>query len=155
MLQRIQTLYLLVSLILTAIFLLTPIAYLANSSGASYFLMTNGLFKLEANLFHFIYGNKFLLIISIINLIITALAIFSYKTRSFQIKLCFVLILSYIVNFTTALIMLNNYKTAYSLTLVKLSWGLAMPLITIILTYLAFRAIKKDDELVKSADRIR
>ena len=37
----------------------------------------------------------------------------------------------------------------------QLGWALCLPLVAIILDYLAFRAIKHDDEMVKAVDRLR
>lgn len=80
--------------------------------------------------------------------------VFMYKKRKHQIKLCLVILSliilsvimggSYILGFTNS----ANAETI-------LNFKLIIPLISFVLTWLAYKAIQKDDNLVKSYDRLR
>ncbi len=89
-----------------------------------------------------------LLIINILALVTIVLAIFSYANRRKQIKLCNVALV-----FNIAWV--AAFVTFYFLKAMALSIIALLPVVSIVLILLAKRAIKSDEELVRSADRIR
>ncbi len=82
---------------------------------------------------------------------ITLYAIFLYKARAQQMKFCIYLVLGTLLSFTFSLY--NLFTTNYS----EYHFGFGTYLISIIaILYIsAYFFIKKDDHLVKSADRLR
>ena len=75
-----------------------------------------------------------------------------------------ILLLSAIIAFATIFLFKNRYLTflAFMFVLKKdlsatfqISWALCLPLISIILNWLAVRAIGRDEVMVKAADRLR
>jgi Ca2+/Na+ antiporter len=95
-----------------------------------------------------------------VNLIIAALcfaSIFLFKNRKLQKRLSSSLMIS-----TAAFVILLSASSAELMKSVpagnvegSLSWGLVMPALAIVFLLLANRGINKDEELIKSADRLR
>ncbi len=74
--------------------------------------------------------------------------IFFYKKRSQQISMCYYLLILLIAT-------LGFIGYLYSIGAMGLNFIAAIPLIAIILDFLAIFGIKKDDKLVKSLNRLR
>ena len=153
MLQRIQTVYLLLIVVLTITTLFLPLAVLQAG---------NDLFSFDASGVstlmgepELIYPTWGLFALTAIIAIVALVTIFLFKRRILQIRLC-------VFN---ALLMLGFYGffayLAYNFTssFEGMSWsvrfGLAFPLVNLILDYLAIRNIGADEALVRSLDRLR
>lgn len=154
MIQRIQTLYLLIVAILISTFYFLPFAsFVIEQDMSMYHLSIKGLIPdaLGAKpLFH-VLPLVLIITISIITSIVT-IAIF--KRRMLQIKLCIVNIILLIGLQALMLYFVSVSKhqlggqSTYSLIFI-------FPLIAAILTYMAIRRIAKDEALVRSMDRLR
>ena len=136
MLQRIQTIYLLVVIILVVAFYIW-FPSIEDSSGVMV-LNKNGPLLLSM-----VIGSLLLSIISILN----------FKKR----KLQFVLNrLNIILNFVLLGVFVYRSLTVSGGTLVsEKGIGVLLPIISIVFLVLANKAIKKDEDLVKSVDRLR
>jgi hypothetical protein len=104
-----------------------------------------------------------LLIMNVVIMLLAGFIISRFKNRKLQMRLCSLLLL---LGTIFTVLMLNGldhslqaievdysnvdftYSTMYGL-------GLAMPILGIVFSALALRYIKKDEELVRAADRIR
>jgi glucan phosphoethanolaminetransferase (alkaline phosphatase superfamily) len=87
----------------------------------------------------------------------TVLVIFLYKDRKKQIRLCNLL---YLLQFMIVLLAVVWITTTLHISLSELTTrahplSLIFPVISMWWIFMAQRAIKKDEELVRSADRIR
>lgn len=83
-------------------------------------------------------------------------AIFSYKNRRAQMKMTKAVIWLVLFNYIAIGAYTYTYFTRLSGgTLLDIRPGIAFPLFTAIFAFLAYRGIRRDDELVRSADRIR
>jgi hypothetical protein len=147
MIQRIQSLYLLVSAILVAFLFVLPFAEIA-SDGAVYLFNYKGIL-LDGTV------KENGMVVSILIGIILALhgfAIFAYKNRIRQIR-----VLVFTILIMLGLLGMFFFFTYYSFTGAQISFKISMvfPLVAIILDYLAIRAIGKDEALIRSIDRIR
>jgi hypothetical protein len=147
MIQRIQTLYLLISAILIGLLFLMPFAEIAKD-GVILLFNFKGIILDSA-----LKENG--IVISILMVIIFALqgfAVMSYKKRVRQIQ-----IIVYTIFVMFGLLGLFFFFTYYSYRDAQISYkiGMVFPLIAIILDYLAIRAIRKDEALIRSIDRIR
>ena len=136
MLQRIQTIYLL----LTAIV-----------SGGLIFALELG-HNFDGNPF-FAYENSLLLLLFMASSLLALISIFMFRNR----KLQFVLgRLNIVLNFV-----ILGVFVYWSLSLPgeneisEKGIGMLLPIISIVFLVLANKAIKKDEDLVKSADRLR
>lgn len=147
MIQRIQTIFLLFVAADALLLLSLPlVTYTAGAETFSYSLLPIGLREGTSPVFYGMFAaNLGILILSIA-------AIFQYKNRKRQLKTTRVLILLAAMLmgllFVFPLYNADGYIRTYNL-------AAYLPAIVIILALLAGMFIKKDEELVRSADRIR
>jgi hypothetical protein len=155
MLQRIQTIYLLAIVILSGFVIFSPIAELINKADNLIYLVDfNGisLIKSTGNIIESaVWG---LTSVSSVVLILTLITIFSYKNRVKQIRLT-VINMFFMICFYFFLLL---YLWPACVRL-HADWHLriatVLPLLNLMLSYLAIGAIGKDEKLVKSIDRLR
>lgn len=155
MIQRIQTVYLLIAALLTGMLCVVPLAHGITSDAVS----------CSVSIWGFVaptptpdsYSGSWLNLAAGFGSIITALlalvTIFLYKRRILQKKLCHILLV--------LLILLCVAMAAYLIQTAALFEGFNLsvicifPVIAIILVILARRGIIRDEKLVRSLDRIR
>ena len=155
MIQRIQSLYLLITSILSLLFLKGSFFNFINKAGVMVKITFNGIEEGSAGQ-GFILKEK-LLPLSIILMLITAISlitIFLFKKRIAQTWLSGILI--GLVTFFILACSHGSYLilTKYSAEFIP---GIKMtfPFLMLIFSILAYRGIRKDDKLVKSYDRLR
>lgn len=147
MIQRIQSVYLFISVLLTGLLFLLPFAEIAKD-GAIYLFNFKGILLdgvLKEN-------GMVIPVLLVVIMALHGLAIFSFKNRARQNRVIVFAILALVV-----LIGLFIYFTylSFSGALISFKFGAALPLVAIIVDYLAIRAIGKDEALIRSIDRIR
>lgn len=143
MIQRKQTLFLLAVAIIAVILLFVPFfSYTSNISDGTFTLL-NATGKLS--------NAYFLMIINNMVILIALITIFLFKKRTVQFKLSNLLILLNI--FITGLAFLLPFEHDQIKAYATL-WAF-LPVVTALFSYLAAHFIKKDDQLVRNADRIR
>lgn len=147
MIQRIQTVYLIISAILLGLLFLLPFAEIAKD-GMVYLFNFMGI-SLDGTLKE--NGFSISILIGII-IALHGVAILSYKNRIRQIRL---LVLSILL--MLGLFGMFFFFTYYSFDNAQISFKISIvfPVVAIILDYLAIRAIGKDEALIRSIDRIR
>jgi hypothetical protein len=147
MIQRIQTLFLLVSVLLLGLLLWLPLADITSGTDVLQFNI-KGIFKGEEILFNGRPLVVFLFLIIALHLFV----IFQYKNRIRQIR---ILVFSMVL--LLGLFGLFFYFTYAGFDGARASFKIpvAFPLVTIILDYLSIRAIGKDEALIRSLNRIR
>ena len=127
MLQRIQTLYLFGALIVNFLFLFVPIY----TSGATSVSITTNI------------------ALSILSLVLNGLllfTIFSYKNRKRQMLACKLLVIGISVEIILSILLVTSGS---------ICWNFVFPFTSIVFIIIAFRSIKSDEKLVRSADRLR
>ena len=155
MIQRIQTVYLLLATILMSLTLFLPIAtfWLGDNEVVVKAWFADGTLGFKAPL------PLYLGILLAISTALPLITIFIFKKRLVQIRLCVaevVLLLG-----STAFIALYCYRTYDILSETMkdahftLGFASLMPVVAIIPILLAIRSIAKDEALVRSLDRIR
>jgi len=161
MIQRIQSIYLLVVTILMSTMFFYPLAKIS-SAEHEYILRFNGLYENTNGNFTLYTDDPIIPIIALLVIItvISFVSIFLYKKRILQMRLnSFNIIIMlgfvglsyyYIRNFSGQLNELLNEELIVSYEI-----AFIFPFISAILTYLAIRAIGKDEALIRSMDRIR
>lgn len=150
MLQRIQTVYLLIIMALTIAILFLPLAVLQSGDQLFTFDAT-GISTMAAQP-ELIYPTWGLFALTIVISLLALLTIFLFKKRILQIRICVfnaILMLGFYGLFAWDL---GNQKEIFSLSL-KIAFS--FPLISLILDYLAIRNIGADEALVRSLDRLR
>jgi hypothetical protein len=157
MLQRIQTVYLTASVILCVLLFSFPMAKFHNDTGI-YILSAIGI-KYVSIYDPTIFVNFWLtfpmLILTIASIIITGIAILLYKKRRNQLILVNISFLLNIIVIALVYLYYIGYIENLSKVVPSYRFGIFLPIISMVLLVLANRAIRKDEALVKSADRLR
>ncbi len=137
MLQRIQTVYLVIALLLDAVFpYLFPLWIL--KTGKDFFFMSNMTYVI-------LFG---------LSTVLSLIGIISFKNRQLQFvlgRLNIILNLILLGLFVYQSLNLSGETPVVS----EKGIGMFLPIISIVLLVLANKAIKKDEDLVKSVDRLR
>ncbi|MEN6457122.1 MAG: DUF4293 domain-containing protein [Prolixibacteraceae bacterium] len=147
MIQRIQTVYILLSAILIGLLFSLPFAEIAHHDQLFLFDV-RGIVRndtVQEN------GLPLGLLIGLL-LILHVYTLFIYKKRILQIR-----ILVFSIILMIGLFGLFYFFTYYTFNDAQISFkmGVIFPLVAVILDYLAIRNIGKDETLIRSADRIR
>ncbi len=154
MIQRIQTVYLMISLLAILFMYIFPYAELFSNDGYIYIFNFKGVGSEEKLDPEMQINTIPLILLMLAIIVITLFAIFSFKNRIKQIRLVILNLLLmiglgflswyYLSNFSKIAEGTNNYKIT-----------MVLPAISIVFSYLAYKAIKRDENLIRSADRIR
>ena len=131
MIQRIQSVYLLLVTILLVVAICLPVGQFIGSDGIATHVFKPLGVTLADGSFQSTWGLFGILLLSAI---IALCTIFLFRNRMMQVRMTIFgsLLLSF-----------------------QLGWALCLPAVCIILNYLAFRAIYRDELMVKAADRLR
>ena len=92
-------------------------------------------------------------IIDCLSIIIAFVTIFLFNKRPLQYKMANILALLNV--FIVGLFFLLNYNKVGEETKLSYSTGAFLPILSIVCAFLAAHFIKKDEQLVRSTDRIR
>lgn len=155
MIQRIQSVYLLIVFVLNIFTFFFPLANFFDHSGNLYQLVFKGITLYSKTGWILFQTNYVISTFLTIILILSLICIFLYSNRSLQMKICLYLMIGLFM--ISAYVFIEYEIAIYKYRFIHsyLSLASLIPLISIIIIYLAFKAIKKDDNLVKSADRLR
>ena len=153
MLQRIQTIYLLIIFALEVALLFLPIATI--QAGTDFFSFNVlGLTQMGAKE-TMAYSTLGLTALTLASAILALVTIFKYKKRLVQIRLSvinmFLLVGFYVLFAVFAWITYGKFNGTHF----GIEVALAFPFVNIILTYLAIGKIGADEALVRSLDRLR
>ncbi|MBQ8968899.1 MAG: DUF4293 domain-containing protein [Bacteroidaceae bacterium] len=151
MIQRIQTLYLLLSAILSIVCLSMPLGYFCTAQGEHVADLYNLWLRISETGGHdFSPWVLFALLLTVTTL--TLIDIFLYRRRALQMRLLtfsMILLVGYYA-FLAFFIFVANKEFSFTPAMTA-----AFPFVCIVLDYLAFRGILKDELLVRSLDRLR
>ena len=152
MIQRIQTLFLLAASVLMGLLVFIPMATIVDFKNNTFQFFSRGLIRQDMQVV--IPSIPFLAIIILIAILLF-LAVFLYKNRMRQIRICvFSMLLLIGVH---GLFMYHSSYIKKHIDILSINYNITImfPILSLILVYMASRAIRKDDRLVKSYDRIR
>jgi len=156
MIQRIQTVFLFFVFAISIAVCFLP---LANYDGPDFYYRLNAInvtdLQNQSSSIPDTFPQPYPLLIIMIGIaILTAFIIFSYKNRYAQMKLCKLDMLLHVV-FIVVLFFYADSMEKLSTLSSEYGIGAMLPLISLVLLFLASRSIKKDEDLVKSQDRLR
>jgi cytochrome bd-type quinol oxidase subunit 2 len=105
------------------------------------------------------YSNYYLSALLVVIMILQALSIFDFKNRKRQVVLVQISLIL-LVALAVGILMYPDMagipvQMSSGESHIDFSWAILFMVVPWILTYLAIRAIKKDESLVRSADRMR
>ena len=148
MIQRIQSVYLLLVTILLVVAICLPVGQFIGSDGIATHVFKPLGVTLADGSFQSTWGLFGILLLSAI---IALCTIFLFRNRMLQVRMTIfgsLLLIGYYIAFFVFMFILNAMSF-------QLGWALCLPAVCIILNYLAFRAIYRDELMVKAADRLR
>jgi hypothetical protein len=146
MIQRIQSLFLLIVILLSVFLFFVPIYALETPQVPG----NNGAGGL---LFFYITSNVAYLVLNAITGFLALIILFLFKNRYLQIRLCNLNML-FICIFIGTLLLADHTRAATNV-IVHYDFGCYFPLLQLVFTFFAMRATRKDEALVRSADRLR
>ncbi len=144
--QRLQNLYLLIAVVLLAIFAST--AAMTITTGSE--VVRLGVFRQVANSQSqpdFLFMSMDALVV-----ILTVIAISSYKSLRAQMRLCAICIA---LTLAMLLCMAVMFFVMRSSSAVTLCWGALLPVVAFVFFFLAYRGMARDKKLLSSSDRLR
>ena len=150
MIQRIQTIYLLGIIALLVLCFYFPFAEFIDAAGHNDWYSLKGLSSGKA-------GKSFSQILTFaagLAVGVSFITIFLYKKRKQQMLACLINIVVLIVMNILVFIQIGQLKQELSL-IANYKLPAVFPLVGAVLAFMAYRAIKSDDNLVKSYDRLR
>ena len=143
MIQRIQTIYFLLASLISGVLSFFVDIWETNNQG----LLLADLWSKEG------FELKTVPLLFIVSTVVTFFAIFKFKNRRLQLNLGRMAIL---INLILLGLFIYLLLTLSGEALVsKKDIGMFLPLVTIVFVFLANKAVKKDEDLVKSVDRLR
>lgn len=154
MIQRIQSLFLLISMILCGVLFFTPFFEFSSATGQLYELTCKGLFHITNSGKEAISINQALMAFLIVILVFHLASIFLYKNRIRQIRFIIAVIVFLIAYWTTVIYLGYNFSKELKLSM-EIKFSTSLLLVSAILDYLAIYFIRKDESLIRSVDRIR
>lgn len=152
MIQRIQSVYLLLVTVLLVVALCMPVGQFIGADGVTAHVFKPLGVTLSDGALQSTWGLFGILLFSAL---IAFCTIFLFRNRMMQVRMTIfssLLLIGYYIAFCVFMFVLKSDLDAITF---QLGWALCLPLIAIILNYLAFRAIYKDELMVKAADRLR
>lgn len=158
MIQRIQSLFLAIAAIAALLMIFFPIAnFFSGTELGNYKLLASGLKCMDPNpkfQSPSWYGYPLLALVSV-NIILPILILFLYRNRQLQLKILSFNILIIIVLIIVVLMYYMSSVQKQTGIAPSYQFGAFCPLISLVFLVLANRYIRKDENLVKSADRLR
>lgn len=157
MIQRIQSIYLLVSIVLTILFAFLTFANF-DVNGSMYYMKVMGLYYQDTSDVLFEAPNMTLSAVVFFSMLLTISAIFNFKKRTIQIRLVTLSIIAHFASVGLVFFALSTLPEGIlegTLPQVNYTFASFLPIASVVFLVLALRGIKKDEKLIKSLDRIR
>ena len=152
MIQRIQSAYLLLAVVLMGVTMSMPLGLYVDPSGVASTLYAYGLDVAGTEHDGSCWG---IFAIALLAAIIAFATIFLYKNRKLQIRLTIFNTLVIIGWYGTFAAFAMAYARQMTSAAFHCGTGAILPLVAIVLNLLAIRGIRKDERLVQAADRLR
>ena len=156
MIQRIQSVYLLFVTAVMSFLLIRPYAEVGLSDGGSIVFYILSIERFLPGQGFLVYERTFsLLLLTLFSAGIAFINIFLYLRRPVQIRICYMNIVALLI--LLVLMFINYTRVKNAMTRISHTFRLAslFPVVAIIANYMAIRAIRRDELLVHSYDRLR
>ena len=152
MIQRVQSVYLLVATILLVIAMCLPIGQFIATDNITTctfkplgVTLTDGAFQSTWGLFG----------ILLLSAIVTFCTIFLFRNRMLQVRMTIFSSILLVGYYIAGIVFFFALKDSLNMPGFRVNLSICLPLICIILNYLAFRAIYRDEIMVRAADKLR
>ncbi|MBK8505620.1 MAG: DUF4293 domain-containing protein [Saprospiraceae bacterium] len=152
MIQRLQSVFLVLTAAVMALLFTKPMSFIsidqALPSDTVQSMLADGSFSTQDHLI--------LLVLVILGILLPVVTLFLYKNRPLQMKLSRLTIALVVLSVVLTLILFyQDYQKMAVGTEVTVQYGYLMLVLAILFLVLALRYIRKDEKLVRSADRLR
>lgn len=145
MIQRIQTLFLIIAAAAFGLLFVFPFASSTTSAGE---LFGDGLYNLN--------DHVILLVLAILGIVVSLANIFLFKNRPLQVRLSYLIVVfAVLLAFVATFFFMGESEQMAETQVINDQAGMYMPILAIIFGILASVFINKDEKLVKSSDRLR
>lgn len=157
MIQRIQSVFLALIAFLMTFFLFLPIwTKIDKNSGEELLINSLGMKQMKGDVIISEQGAIYIFLCGFFSVVISVISLLSYRHRSRQILLGLInSLLIAIATVSAALLINSSEKLLLPDQRGNFQIGLFLPVISLVCNMLANRFIRKDENLVRSADRIR
>jgi hypothetical protein len=155
MIQRIQSIYFSLITLLSLVFIPGSFLNFANSTGAVIKITFNGIVRDRIGQSQELVEKLLPLSVLIILIpVVSLIAIFIFKNRKLQLRFSLFLVIIAAVFLIASIHVSFRIVSKFDVRLIP-GFKMILPLVILVLSILAYRGIKKDDQLVKSYDRLR
>ena len=155
MIQRIQTLYLFLTTILPLLLIKIKTLKFISGNGTEYYLRFKGLYSAGSDLTATLIKPAWIIAVLIVGTSLTSLlTIFLFRKRKLQISLCVIGLVLSAGHIVAIVFYYSQLIRVYNAVFIPVI-GVFIPVLVVILFLLAWRGIKKDDDLIKSYERLR
>jgi hypothetical protein len=146
MIQRIQTIFLVLMAMVLALIFVFPFA--SSNIATSGFLSDK---KFDVS------DNPLLMVLAVVGVLASVVAIFLFKNRIFQLRLNYLAMVAAVLVLIAAIVLFyNEAKMVFDKNQkISDSFGLYLPFISLVLGYFAAKYIRRDEKVVKDMDRLR
>ena len=152
MIQRIQSVYLLLVTCVLGIAMCLPLGRFIGADNVTTEVLEPLGVTLSDGGFMYTWG---LFVILLLSAIIAFCTIFLFRNRRLQTRMTVFNSLSLVGFYVVFAVFVFALKRNLGVASFQVEWTLCLPAVAIVLTYLAFRGIRRDEKLVKAADRLR
>ncbi|MEG1498148.1 MAG: DUF4293 domain-containing protein [Bacteroidales bacterium] len=159
MIQRIQSLYLLLAMIILSTLFFFPVASF-NLRGAEVMMEITG-FAGDFEFTQITYWFPLLVVVNAVLILMLAFIIISFKDRKRQLKWCNLALLInvlFLIFLFFGMDLLSKKLEPDSVqagNIVRYLWPTYMPVLSLLMILLAMRGVKNDEKRVRSSDRLR
>lgn len=156
MLQRVQTIWLFFATVsLFSLFLFPCVQVLGNLQGSAKSIKVSGIYENINGQIVQTQGFTLLTIVTVIVALLPFVAIFMYQNRKRQIVTCYVALILILAHSFWLVQMVKKAIDPLVLEMDNYGLGLILPSLSILLIILAIKGIRRDEKLIRSADRLR
>ncbi len=155
MLQRIQSIYLFLVFVFALLFALLPLAQLNGETVDLPVRMINFGSFFEQTTLVMGWMGVLIILLWVVVLLITVFMTFQYKNRLYQIKLGKLNMLLHVALILVSFFFIDHLRSQVSEGALAYGAGILFPVISLIFILMSIKAIRRDENLVRSADRIR
>lgn len=141
MIQRVQSIWLFLAAVTAFVYTQVPLFSATLPDGTERQYLVN--------------ENLLLFALAVATGLIALAAIFLFKNRPLQMRLCFFGLLSSVVLIALEVYNLDRFKESLQVELGTYAWGSLFPILLVLFFILAWRGVRKDQRLIKSLDRLR
>lgn len=149
--QRIQTLYLLIAAVLCAVAAFVPVGHFAVEGQAAGFDFTP--LRIRLGELHD-YSNCWLAVVLLASTVISAVTIFSYKRLKRQTRLAVSSVVLLVAYYVGVFFVQQSACDALGAAF-RMGWTLCLPLVALILCLMAIKAIGHDRKVLRDANSMR